>query len=233
MANLSAVGSVREEIASQLNEVESDNTDQYNTWLTQCARDIHGSTAGLPIWQTSADRTLSSGTRLYTNLPTDFDKMNSITYPAGDIKLSFLSPEEFDVFQPSATEGGNPTIYTIRGYGADAGIEYYPVPGSSLTVHLDYQKGPPTFSAGSGQTISAVPAKYTDLLVMYGVRQGLRRKGMFAESREVNLEYETLKQKMVTDLMEQTTEPRRFRSGREFTGSAYDDPVKNAIWGNN
>jgi hypothetical protein len=227
MSVVSTVSGIRIEIASRLNEEESDNTDQYTTWINLCLRDIENSFQEASFLQTSADRTLSSGTRVYTNLPTDFYKMNMITYPAGDTTLSYLTPEEFDILQPSATEGGNPNIYTIRGFGSTGRIEFYPVPTGGITLHYDYLKSMNVVSVASA--VPEIPAKYLELPVLYGEMRGLRRRGRFNESQVVAAEYERLKERMRQDLMSQTSQNQRIRSIREYqtSNNVYDDPIKN------
>lgn len=224
MSFVSSTQGIRDEIAARLNEAETDNTSQYNNWINLGLRDIQTSFPTAPFLQTSADRTLSSGTRVYTNLPSDFDKMNKITYPVGDVALTYLSPEELDILQPSATEGGTPLVYTIRGQGSNGRIEYYPVPGGSYTVHYDYQKLVTTVSAGSA--VPDVPEKYYDLLVLYGEIRGWRRRGRFSEASTIFQEYERLKERMKQELMRQATENSRVKSVREFGRQDYNDPIK-------
>ena len=147
---VSSVQGVRDEIASRLNETESDsNTDQYTNWINLGLRDIENTFANSPHLRTSADRTISVGTRLYAT-PSDFSKMNSITIPAADQRLSFLTPEQFDRLYASAAGTGTPAYYTIRGWGSNGQIEYYPSPTSTAgIVHLDFQRAVVTVSAGS------------------------------------------------------------------------------------
>ena len=230
MAYVSTTGGIITEIAARLRKFETREEDFYLTELNLGLRDIQTTFPNASFLQTSADRTLSSGTRIYTNLPSDFEKMNSITYPAGDIRITYLAPQKLDTLQPSASEGGNPTVYTIRGQGSNGRIEFYPVPGSSLTVHYDYIKEVPTVSAFS--SIPEIPEKYYDLLVMFGEYRGLRRSGFIVESREVKNEYETLKNRMIQDLQRETNENSRIKSVREFQKATrtYDDPIKNIYW---
>jgi hypothetical protein len=227
---VSALQGIRDEIASRLNEVESDNTDTYTTWVNLGLRDIQNSFPQTPFLQTSADRTLSSGTRIYTNLPSDFDKMNTVVYPAGNATLAYVSPEEFDMLSPSATAGGSPKWYTIRGRETAAPrIEFYPTPGSSLTVHYDYQALMDVVSASSATP--GIPVRYFELLVMFGEMTGLKRKGLRDDARTVAVEYETLKQKMIQDLQREVTTNKRIRSDRDFlNASRYSpDPVINVF----
>lgn len=232
MAILSTIQGIRDETATRLNETESDFTDTYTNWINQCIRDIYIDFPNAPFARTSADRTLSSGTRIYTNLPSDFEKMNSVVYPAGDVKLTYLEPLQFDIFQPSATEGGNPAYYTIRGTGDNGRIEFYPSPGSNLTLHYDYQKAPLTVSIASAQIVSAFPLKYIELPVLYNQFRGLQRRGRNSESQQVQAEYERLKEKMRNELKNMTTENTRIRSEREFItmGKGFSDPIKWAFW---
>ena len=126
---VSSAGTIAEEIATRLGEVSADNENVYKTWINLGLRDIGNTVPNAPFLQASADVTLSSGTRIYT-LSAAVSKMNSVTLPAADITLTYLEPEQFDILQPSATEGGNPTVYTLRGIGNPLPtIEYYPQPG--------------------------------------------------------------------------------------------------------
>jgi len=231
MSIVSTTGTIREEIAYRLNEAESDNTDFYNNAINLGLQDIENTFPKAPFLQLSADRTLSSGTRIYANMPTDLSKLNGVIYPAGDVKLTYLSPEEFDALQPSATEGGTPTIYTLRGAGSSAEINFYPVPNSNLTVHYDYQKAVGSVSLASA--IPGIPLKYFELLCLFGEYRGLARRGLRVEAREVREEYESMKEKMIEDLMSRTTENGRIRSSREFgrVGQTLNDPIRN-IFGN-
>lgn len=227
---LSSVSGVRIEIASRLNEAEEDNTEQYTVWINMGIRDIARSIPNPSWFQTSADRTLSSGTRIYS-LPADFDRMNGVTYPAGDVKLTFLESEQFDILQPSATESGTPRLYTIRGLGnASPRIEFYPSPGGSYTLHYDYIKLPTTVSAASA--VPDIPEKYLELLVLYGEASGLRRKGLRNDAAGVAGEYEALKNKMIQELNQQSNENPRIKSGREFmaNNNDYGNPITNAFW---
>lgn len=226
MALVSGTGTIIEEIARRSNEVSADIEDDARTSINLALRNIYNTSWDSPTLQTSADRTLSSGTRLYTNLPTDFEKMNAITDPAGDLKLKYLEPEQFDLLQPSATEGGRPEVYTIRGNAPNARIEYYPQPGAAYTLHLDYQKSIDTVSAYS--STPELPVRYYELLVLYGESVRLRRRGLREEARAVMQEFEQMKADYMTDLRKRTTETERIRSVREFTyalnGSTQDNP---------
>ena len=176
--------------------------------------------------QTSADRTLSSGTRIYA-LPSDWGKMNIVTYPAGDVTLTYLEPEQFDILQPSASEGGNPSVYTLRGAGnASPRIEFYPSIAAAITLHYDYQKVMTTISAFSA--VPDIPERYNELLVLYGESRGLRRRGLRSDAAQVEQEYEVLKERMRQDLLSQTTGMKRIKNGREFSGRNYfSDPIRN------
>ncbi len=230
MSIVSSVQTARDEIASRLGEVETDNSDFYTTGVNLCLRDIENTYPDSPHLRTSADRTLSSGTRQYA-AAADFEKMNSITLPAADVRLSYLTPQEFDAFQPSASEFGNPAIYTVRGQGPNAQIEYFPSPGSSLTIHQDYQRRITTVSTGSASI--DLPPKYFELPVIYGEWRGLRRQGRYGDAQILKKEYEVMKQQMKIDLEEQTTEPKKIRSEREFliANRKYRDPITNIFWG--
>ena len=223
---VSSAGTIAEEIARRLNEVSADNEDAYKGWINLGIRDIGNTVPNAPFLQTSADRTLSSGTRIYS-LPADWGKMNTVTYPAGDTTLAYLEPEQFDILQPSASEGGNPTVYTLRGVGnSSPRIEFYPSIAASITLHYDYQKVMTTVSAFSA--VPDVPERYFELLVLYGESRGLRRRGLRADAAQVEQEYELLKEKMRQDLLSQTTGMVRIKNGREFAGRGYfSDPIKN------
>lgn len=232
MAIISAVQGIREEIATRLNEAESDNTDIYTNWINLCLRDVANSFPKAPFLWASADRTLSSGTRQYNNLPSDFDKMNDVVIPSTSLKLSYLTNDEFDALQPSASQGGNPGVYTIRGQGnGNPLIEFYWVPGSSLTVHYDYQKNMDVVSAGSATP--SIPVKYFELPILYGEKFGLRRKGRYEESGLVDQQYQQLKEMMIQDLVRITNENVRIKSVREFQRGTqiYDDPIRNIFHG--
>ena len=231
MAVVSSTGTIIEEVHERLRKFEAKDEDFYLTEINLGIRDIQNSFPNAPFLQTSADRTLSSGTRIYS-APTDFEKMNTITYPAGDVKLGYLHPEEFDILQPSASETGTPTNYTIRGQGGNARIEFYPGPGSSLTVHYDYTKELPVVSAAS--STPEIPERYYELLVLFAEHRGLRRNGLYPGAREVAKDYEVMKERMKADLLRQSNENTRIRSVREFqqSRSTFDDPVKNMYWSN-
>ena len=157
--------------------------------------------------------------------------MNTVIYPAGDVKLTFIESEQFDILQPSATEGGTPTIYTLRGLGGGSPrIEFYPSPGGSYTLHYDYIKLPTTVSASSA--VPDVPEKYLELLVLYGETQGLKRKGLRSDAAGVAGEYEALKEKMIGELTAQSNENPRIKDSREFMASRsdYGDPITNTFW---
>ena len=215
--NISALQGIRDEIGIQLNESETTNSDVYTNWVNQGLRDLQFSFPINPYFLTSADRTLSSGTRSYL-AQSDFEHMDSITIPAQDVTLRYVPPEQFDILQPSATEGGVPVIYTIRGQGLSARIEYYPQPGASYTVHQNYFRLPSTVSAGSASP--DIPVKFSELLVLYGVKQGLRRRGKYVEAREVGEEYELLKEKMKMELMNLSNEIPSIKSVRGFQQSS-------------
>lgn len=231
MAVVSSTGTIIEEVAERLRKFEAKDEDFYLTEINLGLRDIQNSFPNAPFLQTSADRTLSSGTRIYAT-PTDFEKMNTVTYPAGDVKLGYLHPEEFDILQPSASESGTPTIYTVRGQGSNARLEFYPSPGSSLTLHYDYTKELPVVSAFS--STPEIPERYYELLILFAENRGLRRNGLYPEAREIAKEYELMKERMKADLLIQSNENARIRSVREFqqSRSVYDDPIKNLFWAN-
>lgn len=205
MAIVSTTQGVRDEIASRLNETESDsNTDQYTNWVNLGMRDIENTFAQSPHLRTSTDRTLSVGTRLYAT-PSDFSKMNSVTIPGADQRLNYLTPEQFDRLYASAAGVGTPAYYTVRGWGNNGQIEYYPSPTSTVgVVHLEYQRAIVTVSAGS--STPDIPPKFLELLIMYGEMYGHRRRGRYEQADRVEKQYETLKTRMQADLANQTTQ---------------------------
>ncbi len=228
MSQISALQGMRDEIAERLNEVEADNSDKYTNWISLGLNDIQASFPNAPFLQTSADRTLSSGTRIYTNFPADISKINSLIYPAGNIKLTYLEPEQFDILFPSATEGGNPNYYTVRGAGTDSQrFEFEPSPGSSVTVHMDYQKTLSALSAGSA--VIGLPNTYLELPVLYAESLGLRRKGARSDAVGVKAEYEALKQRMIENLNRRTTENATLINPRDLMGTNrnYGDKIRN------
>ncbi len=232
MAVISATGSIREEIASRLNELETDNTDIYTNWINLTLRDIANTFPNAPWLQTSADFTLSSGTRVYPALISNAEKVNTITYPGSQTKLQFFSPEEFDIVNASATQGGNPTYFTIRGYLPNGRFEFYPVPGSSITIHADYQK---TISSVSlAADLPEIPLKYYELLILGGEMKGLRRQRRYDEVKMVSQEYEAMKQMMMQDMMRQTSQMPRVKSVREyqFGNQITTDPIANQFFSN-
>ena len=200
MSLISATQGVRDEIAVRLNEVESDNTDQYTNWINLSLRDIENTNPFSPHLRTSTDRTLSSGTRLYA-VPSDFSKMNSVLHLSSNQYLKHVVPVEFDRLHASAMGSSNVlTEFTIRGQGGNAQIEYYPTPGGSLLIHLEYQRAIVTVSASSA--VIDVPSQYLELPVLYGETQGMKRRNLMERVAIVEGQYEKLKQKMVADLQQ-------------------------------
>lgn len=237
MAFISATQGIREEIASRLNEIESDNTDQYTSYINLTLRDVANSFPNMPLIQTSADYTLSSGVGVYNtgNLATFLsaaEKVNTITLPATQTKLQFFSPEEFDILYPSASQGGNPTVYTIRGYLPTGNVQFYPVPGSSITIHADFERSMDTVSAGS--STPGLPTKYYELLVLGGEMRGLRRQKRYDDARQVDQDYQAYKQMFMQDLIRQTSQMPRIKSVREFGmgNNITLDPIQNQFFGN-
>ncbi len=232
MSVISATGGIREEIAARLNELETDNTDIYTNWINLGLRDIALSFPNAPFLQTSADRTLSSGTRVYPALISNAERINTVTLPVTATKLQFFSPEEFDLLNASASQGGNPVYFTIRGYLPTGFFEFYPVPGSAITIHIDYEK---TISSVSlAADIPEIPLKYLELLVYYGEKLGLRRQKHYDLSQEVDAQYQQLKQKMMEDMIRQTSQIPRIKSVREFQYGQQTtlDPIANQFFGN-
>lgn len=224
-------------MAFRLNEVETDNTTFYLNQINNCLVDIERSFPNAPFLQTSADFTLSAGVRVYPSLlPSNFSKMNDLTYPGGNIKLGYVTPEQFDIIRPSATEGGNPTIYTLRGYVSGTGqnfmaLDVYPVPGSAINLQADFQISIPTVSAESAVPI--IPAKYFELPVLYGEYRGLRRRGRTDDAQIAKAEYDALKQNMINEMQNRVTEMQRIKQVREFqkVNKVFSDPITNMYWG--
>ncbi len=229
MAFISSTGSIRTEIALRLNEAESDNTSTYTGWINLAMRDITNTFGFAPFLYASANQALTAGTRFYTMsaIASDFEKMNTLTYPGGDVTLQYLSPQDFDILQPSATETGVPKIYTLRGQGVNAQLEVFPVPGGGVTLNFDYQKEIPTVSVASA--VPEIPEKYLEALVLYGESLGLRRRGRSAEAMQIRNEYERMKQQMIKDLNNQTTGIRQMLTTRDVTRvrGRSTDPVIN------
>lgn len=224
---LSSTQVICDEIGSRLNEAV--DNDQFTKWVNLCTYDVQLDFPNAPFLRASADRTLSSGTRQYA-VETDYEKMNSISYPGGDVKLTYLPPQQFDMLQPSASESGTPSIYTIRGNDSSAIIEYYPSPGSSIIVHEEYDKL--MVSVASGATTPPLPKKYWELYVHYGHKMGLLRRGEYGNAQTVDQQYQVMKEKMRQDLLYRTTEPLRIRGTRDFTGGRNtSDPIGNAFFG--
>jgi len=231
---ISAVQGVRDEIASRLNEIESDNFDIYTNWINLCFKDLSYSYPNAPWLQTSADRTLSSGVRVYPALISNIEKVNTITVPSTATKLQFFSPEEFDILNASATQGGNPTMFTIRGLATTGWFEFFPVPGSALGIHIDYEQQADSVSTGSA-ALPNIPPKYYDLFIFYGEKLGLRRQKRYDLSKSVDEEYQNLKQVFWQDMIRQTSQIPRIKSVREFRYGGNQqplDPIANQFFGN-
>ena len=232
MAVISATQGIRDEIAARLNEIESDNTDIYTNWINLGLRDIAYSFPDAPFLQTSANFALTAGTRIYSNLVVSAEKINSVTLPQTQTKLLYLPPEQFDIWAPSASQGGTPTVYTIRGLASNGTWEFYPVPGSSYTVFVMYDKSIGTVSAAAD--VPAIPTKYFDLLATFGERMGLRRQKQYELSMLVEKDYEIMKQRMKEDLMRMSDQMPRVKSVREFVraqGPITTDPISQAFFG--
>lgn len=224
MPFVSTVQGVRDEIADRLNEVESDNTDRYTRYANLGLVDLFNSVPDSTILHASADRTLSSGTRIYT-LPSDYQKMNFITDPSNGRTIRYLDPEQASIIFPSAYQG-TVTNYTIHQAATSAYIEYLPTPNSGITVHQDYQKAIPTVSTGSASP--QIPEKWYGLLCDYGEYRGLIKRGLRDEAATVFAKYEEDKAKFIADLRAKTTEIDRMRQQREFNQqSATSDPAVN------
>jgi len=227
------VNDVFDELADRLHEVSADEANSYRTGINLCTRDIAISFPNAPFNYVSADRTLSSGTRLYVNFPSDFDRLINVVDPTNDTKLKFLPEDQFNQIQPSASEQGNPTIYTLHGATdtANTQIEFYPVPGSSITVNYQYRKLPVTVSTASAAL--PIPNKYVELYNLFGEARGRRRNEEFQEASIIEAKYEQEKQKMISDFKRMTEESWSTKSIREFTKSnlRHSDDIVNLFWG--
>lgn len=234
MSVVSATGSIREEIASELNESESDNTDRYTNYINLCLYDLALTYPYAPFLYTSADFTVSSGTRQYniSAYVAGFEKMISIIDPVGDVRLAYLTEHQFDSLQPSASETGIPSVYTIHRLGVSASMELYPSPDSGRTLRMRARILPPTVSVGSA--VPPVPIKYSEAFVAYGTMRGLKARGQYVEAREAERRYNELKSLMRQDLDRMSEEPMRIKSVREFTPSnqVYGDEIRNLFWAN-
>lgn len=228
MAFVSSTQTIRDDIATRLNEVETDNSDRYTGYVNLCLRDIFREFPDSSILHTSADRTLSSGTRIYS-LPSDYDKFNNITYPAGNNVIRYLEPEQFDMVYPSA-QNGTPEHYTVRGNAVSSYVEYEPQPNADITVHYDYQKVIPTVSTGSATP--QIPEKYYSLICDYGEAMGLKRRGEREDAASIMAQYESDKQKMIADLRARTTETQHMKQIRDFQAARVDtNPIVNIFNG--
>lgn len=211
MSRLSTVGGIQQELAIRLNEVSADEADVYLTWINTTTFDI-GNSLDNPRWlEASSYLTTSAGTRNY-GLANDFSNMYSVKIPSQDIKLSYVPKEQFDALQPSATESGIPSIYTI--YQED--IEFYPSPNSTLNVEYRYAKGLDTVSAASA--VLPIPENYAELYINKGVAYGLERRGDYGQAAILHKRYDALLDKMNQDL--KSIESKRIKSVREFRRSA-------------
>lgn len=230
--SVSTMAGVIEQVATNVNEVSADEEAVYTAWGNECTRDIARAFPNAPFNYVSADRTLSAGTRHYTNFPSDFDRLINVTIPEKDVKLKSLTEEEFNAIQPSATEQGIPTVYTLHGATAteNTQIEFYPVPGAGYTTNYEYRKLPTTVSAISADI--PVPIKYADLYIDYVQMKALRRREDYDQAAIIEARYEASKQAMLADFKRRTEEPWRIKSIREFTpdNQKYSDEIVNLFW---
>lgn len=216
------------EVATRINVLSADEADNIMTDINQCTKDVQLSFPQAPFLQTSTTKTLSAGVSEYP-AESDFEKMYSVRYPNGDIKLTFLPTEQFDAFLPNLNTSGSPSIYTLTNGGTT--VKYAPVPGSALDVELRYHKLLNTISAQSATP--PLPTKYVELYNLYGEFRGLRRQQRYSDASVIKNEYEQMKQQMIEDLKDMTSESVPIRSIREFGGGIrqYGNPIKN-IYGN-
>lgn len=220
MSIISSTQTIVTEVAARINEDASTAAfeDQVVGDINQCTRDVAAEFPNAPFLYTSATRTLSAGTAAYT-LPSDFQKMYSVVNVPRNMKLTYLPEGQVEMAAPSAGSGV-PTIYTIY---PDGTIRYTPTPGSSEDITLRYELSLGTVSALS--STPPLPTKYNELYCLYGEMKGLRRQQRYDQADRIEEKYEILKQKMIADLLKQTSEPYGVRSIREFGGGVTD-------WGN-
>lgn len=220
---ISSTGTIIDEVASRLNIISADNYDRILGDINQCTRDIELSFPNAPFLQTSSVQTLSSG---YSEYPADtnFQKMDSIINRDNGMKLTFLRQSVFDQFVGELTTSGSPTLYTILNNGT---VKYAPIPDSSIDVEKKYRKSLDVVSASS--STPPLPSKYYELYCLYGEFRGLKRDARRNEAQDAEAEYERMKERMIKDLREQTTEPNIIRTAREFDNGKvdYGDPIRN------
>ena len=216
------VSSIQKEIGIRLNEVSADEASVYLNWINLTTNDIGLSLTNNRYLEASAYDTTSSGTRTY-GLPSDFSAMYSVRIPAYDIKLTYVPKEQFDALQPSATESGIPTRYTIW----DEEIEFYPSPNGSLDIYYNYIKNLAAVSAGTSDI--PVPDSYIELYINKGTQYGLERRGDYQQAAILEKRYDGLLQKMNEDV--KSVESKRMKDVREFhRGNKSSDPIVNQIW---
>lgn len=87
----------------------------------------------------------------------------------------------------------------------------------------------------AGSSSPGIPTKYYELLVLYGEKLGLRRQKRYDLARSVDQEYNTLKQRMMEDLIRQTSQMSKILSVRELqlgqNQSINSDPIANQFFG--
>ncbi len=220
MSQISSVGGIQAEIAIRLNEVSSDEADNYLNWINLTTQDISLNLTNPRYIQASTYLTTSAGTRHYS-LTSDFSQMYSVTIPSENRKLSFIPKEQFDTLNPSATQAGIPSVYTI--FQED--IEFAPQPSESLDVYYRYAKTFGTVSAASATL--PIPTAYLEMYVNRGVAFGLERRGDFNQAAIFHKRYMDLLDLMNQDMV--SIESKRMKNIREFNGSHSNDKLSNFI----
>lgn len=220
MASLSSVGTIQAEIATRLNEVSATEADTYLNWINLTTQDI-ATQYQLGRWlETSANRTVSSGTRIYA-VPSDLVAMYSIYDETNGWKLSYVTKQEYDASHISSNTG-NPTRYTIN----MENIEFDPTPGSSITYRYEYRKTLLDVSAASASL--PIPTRYLEMYVFKGLQYGLERRGDYNQSAKYDALYQNMLQRMINELKD--VGAKRIKSGREFRPQSSSDPIKNTFW---
>lgn len=221
MSLISSTQTIATEIAARLNEDVSTEYDQYITDMNQCTRDVSLEYPDAPFLQTSGVIGLVAGTQVYAGQFSDIEKTYDVI--VNSQKLSFIPQEQFDALNISATQLGTPTIYTILGSST---FKFAPTPGTTVSGTVWYKKLLGTVSALS--STPPLPTKYNELYCLYGELKGLRRQQRYNEADDVEARYSALKEKMIEDLSNQTTDSIPIRSPRDFNGSVnYGDPITN------
>lgn len=105
-----------------------------------------------------------------TSLASDVEKIISITHPAANRKLGYISDQDFDSTFPNPQLTGMPYGYTPLGSDSNGyrKIQLYPIPDSAYILPYRYRKALPDLT-DSGSSISQIPVKYHELLFLGGI----------------------------------------------------------------